>query len=94
MFGELISLILFKDISKIFVLLGEFDKFWFRLGVFVVGWVDIDGEGLKILGSVIEKYYSNKEDPDKVGFMGRILDWILDGTRFGSGHRRALDRRT
>jgi hypothetical protein len=26
--------------------------------------------------------------------MGRILDWILDGTRFGSGHRGALDRRT
>ncbi len=94
MFGELISLILFKDISKIFVLLGEFDKFWFQLGVFVVGWVDMDGEGLKIFGSLIEKYYSNKEDPDKVGFMGWILDWILDGTRFGSGHRGALDCRT
>jgi hypothetical protein len=94
MFGELISLILFKDISKVFILLGEFDKFWFRLGVFVVGWVDMDGEGLKILGSSIERYCSNKEDLDMVGFLGRILDKILDRTRFSSSHRGALDRRT
>ncbi len=65
-----------------------------RLGIFVVGWVDMDGEGLKILGSPIERYYSNKEDPDRVGFLGRILNWILDKTRFGSGHRGALDCRT
>jgi hypothetical protein len=94
MFGELISLILFKDISKVFVLLGEFDMFWFRLGVFVVGWVDMDGEGLKILGSPIKRYYSNKEDLDRVGFLGKILNRILDRTRFGFGHRGALDRRT
>jgi hypothetical protein len=55
MFRELINLILFKDINKVFVLLGEFDRFWFRLGVFVVGWVDMDGEGLKIIGSPIER---------------------------------------
>jgi len=94
MFGELINLILFKDISKVFILLGEFDRFWFRLGVFVVGWVDMDGEGLKILGSPIERYCSNKEDSDRVGFLGRILDSILDKTRFGSSHRGALDRST
>jgi hypothetical protein len=29
---ELINLTLFKDISKVFVLLEEFDRFWFRLG--------------------------------------------------------------
>jgi hypothetical protein len=28
MFRELINLILFKDINNVFVLLGEFDKFW------------------------------------------------------------------
>jgi hypothetical protein len=94
MFGELISLILFKDISKVLVLLGEFNRFWFGLGVFVVGWVDMDGEDLKIIGSPIERYYSIKEDPDRVGFLGRIFDRIFDKTRFGSGHRKALDHRT
>jgi len=64
------------------------------LGVFVVSWVDVDGENLKILGSPIERYYSIKEDPDRVGFLGRILDKIFDKTRFGFGHRGALDRRT
>jgi hypothetical protein len=54
----------------------------------------MDGEGLKILGSRIERYYSNKENPNRVGFMGRILDRILDRTRFGFGHQGALDRRT
>jgi hypothetical protein len=94
MFRELISLILFKDISKVFVFLGEFDRFWFRLGVFVVGWVDMDGEDLKIIGSPIERYCSIKEDPDMVGFLGRILDRIPDMTRFGFGHHGVLDRRT
>jgi hypothetical protein len=89
MFKELISLILFKNISKVFVLLREFDRFWFRLGVVVGGWVDMDGKNLKILGSPIERYCSNKEDPDRVGFLGRNLD----RTRFGSGHQGALDRR-
>jgi hypothetical protein len=64
------------------------------LGVFVVGWVDMDGEDLKILGSSIERYYSIKEDLDRVGFLGRILDKILDRTRFGSGHWGALDCKT
>jgi len=64
------------------------------LGVFVVSWVDVDGENLKILGSPIERYYSIKEDPDRVGFLGRILYKIFDKTRFGFGHRGALDRRT
>ncbi len=39
----------------------------------------MDGEDLKILGSPIERYYSIKEDSDKVGFLGRILDKILTG---------------
>jgi hypothetical protein len=64
------------------------------LGVFVVGWVDMDGEDLKILGSSIERYYSIKEDLDRVGFLGRILDKILDRTTFGSGHWGALDCKT
>jgi len=94
MFGELISFILFKDISKVFVLLKEFDKFWFQLGVFIISWVDMDGKGLKILGSLIERYCSNKEDSNRVGFLGSILDKILDRTRFGSSHGGAFDRRT
>jgi hypothetical protein len=57
--------------------------------VFVVGWVDMDGEDLKILGGSIKRHYSIKEDPDRV-----ILDRIIDRTRFGSGHRGALDYRT
>jgi len=64
------------------------------LGVFVVSWVDMDGEDLKILGSPIKRYYSIKEDPDRVGFLGRIFDRILDRTRFSSSHRGALDCRT
>jgi hypothetical protein len=64
------------------------------LGVFVVGWVDMDGEDLKILSNPIERYNSIKEDPDRVGFLGRIFDRILDKTRFGFGHRGALDYRT
>ncbi len=54
----------------------------------------MDGEDLKILGSSIERYYSIKEDLDRVGFLGRILDKILDRTRFGSGHWGALDCKT
>jgi hypothetical protein len=37
------------------------------LGVFVVGWVDMDGEDLKILSSPIERDSSINEDLDKVG---------------------------
>jgi hypothetical protein len=58
--------------------------------VFVVGWVDMDGEDLKILGSPIERYWSIKEDLDRVGFLGRILDRIFDRTRFGFGHKGLL----
>jgi hypothetical protein len=54
----------------------------------------MDGKGLKILGSPIERYCSNKEDSNRVGFLGNILDRILDKTRFGSGHGGAFDRRT
>jgi hypothetical protein len=64
------------------------------LGVFVVGWVDMDGEDLKILSSLIERDSSINEDPDRVGFLGRILDKILDRTRFSSDHRGVLDCRT
>ncbi len=54
----------------------------------------MDGEDLKILSNPIERYNSIKEDPDRVGFLGRIFDRILDKTRFGFGHRGALDYRT
>jgi hypothetical protein len=80
--GELINIILFKNINKVLVLLGKFDRCWFFLGFFVVGWVDMDGKDLKILSSPIERDSSINEDPDKVGFLGRILDKILDKTRF------------
>ncbi len=61
------------------------------MGVFVAGWVDMDGEDLKILSSLIERDNSINEDLDKVGFLGRILDKILDRTRFSSDHRGVLD---
>jgi hypothetical protein len=64
------------------------------LGVFVVGWVDMDGEDLKILSSPIERDNSINEDLDKVGFLGRILDKILDRTRFSSNHQGVLNCRT
>ncbi len=64
------------------------------MGVFVVGWVDMDGEDLKILSSSIERDNSIKEDPNRVGFLGRILDKILDRTRFSYGHQGVLDCRT
>jgi hypothetical protein len=54
----------------------------------------MDGEDLKILSSLIERYGSIKEDPDRVGFLGRIFDKILDRTRFSSSHRGVLDCRT
>jgi hypothetical protein len=60
------------------------------LGVFVVGSVDMDGEDLKILSSPIERDNSINEDPDRVGFLGRIFD----RTRFSSGHLGVLDYRT
>jgi hypothetical protein len=64
------------------------------LGVYVVGWVDMDGEDLKIPSSPIERYSSINEDLDMIGFLGRILDKILDRTRFSSGHRGVLDCKT
>ncbi len=64
------------------------------MGVFVVGWVNMDGKYLKILSSPIERDSSINEDPDRVGFLGRILDKILDMTRFSSGHWGVLDYRT
>jgi len=64
------------------------------LGVCVVGWVDMDGEDLKILSSPIERDSSINEDLDRVGFLGRILDKILDRTRFSSDQPGVLDYRT
>jgi hypothetical protein len=64
------------------------------LGFFVVGWVDMDGEDLKIFSSLIERDSSINKDPNRVGFLGRILDKILDRTRFSSDHRGVLDCRT
>jgi hypothetical protein len=46
----------------------------------------MDGEDLKILSSLIERDISINEDLDMVGFLGRILDKILDNTRFNSDH--------
>ncbi len=37
----------------------------------------MDGEELKILSSPIERDSSINEDPDRVSFLGRILDKIL-----------------
>jgi hypothetical protein len=54
----------------------------------------MDGEDLKILSSSIERYSSINKDPDRVGFMGMILDKILDKTRFSFGHRGVFDCRT
>jgi hypothetical protein len=54
----------------------------------------MDGEDLKILSSPIERDSSINEDPDRVGFLGRILDKILDRTRFSADHWGVLDCRT
>jgi hypothetical protein len=54
----------------------------------------MDGKDLKILNSLIERDSSINEDPDRVGFLGRILDKIHDMTRFSSDHRGVLDCRT
>jgi hypothetical protein len=64
------------------------------LGVFVVGWVDMDGENLKILSSPIERDSSVNEDLDRVGFLGRILNKVLNRTRFSSDHWGVVDCRT
>jgi hypothetical protein len=64
------------------------------LGVFVVGWVDMDGEDLKILSSPKERDTSINKDLDRVGSPSRILGKILDKTRFSSDHRGVLDYRT
>jgi hypothetical protein len=64
------------------------------LGVFVVSWVDMDGEDLKILSCLIERDSSINEDLDRVSFLGRILDKILDKTRFSSNHQGVLNCRT
>jgi hypothetical protein len=49
---------------------------------------------LKILSNPIERDSSINEDLDRVGFLGRILDKILDRTRFSFDHRGVLDCRT
>jgi hypothetical protein len=54
----------------------------------------MDVEDLKILSSQIERDNSINEDLDKVGFLSRILDKILDRTRFNSDHRGVLDYKT
>ncbi len=54
----------------------------------------MDGEDLKLLSSPIERDSSINEDLDMVGLLGRILDKILDRTRFSSDHRGVLDYRT
>jgi hypothetical protein len=54
----------------------------------------MDGEDLKILSSPIERDSSINEDLDKVGFLGRILDKVLDRTRFSSDQLGVLDYMT
>ncbi len=54
----------------------------------------MDGEDLKILSNSIERDSSINEDPDRVGFLGKILNKILDRTRFSFDHRGVLDYRT
>ncbi len=92
--GELISINFFKNTNKILVLLGKVDRCWFWWGVCVVGWVDMDGEDLKIFSSPIERDSSINEDLDRVGFLGRILNKVLDRTRFSSDQLGVLDCRT
>jgi len=91
---ELISINFFKNINKVLVLLGKVDRCWFWWGFCVVGWVDMDGEDLKILSSPIERDSSINEDLDRVGFLGRILDKVLDMTRFSSDQLGVLNCRT
>jgi hypothetical protein len=64
------------------------------LGVFVVSWVDMDGEDLKILNSPIERDSSINEDLNRVGFLCKSFDKIFDKTRFSSNHRGVLNCRT
>ncbi len=54
----------------------------------------MDGEDLKILSSPIERDSSINEDLDRVGFLSRILDKVLDGTRFSSDQLGILDYKT
>jgi hypothetical protein len=51
----------------------------------------MDGEDLKILSSLIERDNSINEDLNKVGFLGRILDKVLDMTRFSSDQLGVFD---
>jgi hypothetical protein len=88
---ELININFFKNINKVLVLFGKVNMCWFWWGVCVVGWVDMDGEDLKILSSLIERDNSINEDLNKVGFLGRILDKVLDMTRFSSDQLGVFD---
>jgi hypothetical protein len=54
----------------------------------------MDGQDLNILNSPIERDSSINEDLDRVGFLGRILNKILNRTRFSSDHRGVFDYRT
>jgi hypothetical protein len=54
----------------------------------------MDGEDLKIPSSPIERDSSINENLDRVGFLGKILDKILDKTRFSSDHQGVLNCRT
>ncbi len=54
----------------------------------------MDGEDLKILSNSIERDSSINEDLDRVGFLGKILDKVLNRTRFSSDQLRVLDCRT
>ncbi len=54
----------------------------------------MDGEDLKILNSLIERDSSINKDPNRVGFLGRIFDKILDTTRFSSDHQGVFNYRT
>ncbi len=54
----------------------------------------MDGEDLKILSSSIERHSSIKEDLDRVRFLGKILDKVLDMTRFSFDQLGVLDCKT
>ncbi len=54
----------------------------------------MDGEDLKILSSPIERDSSINEDLNMIGFLGRILNKVLDRTRFTSDQLGVLDYRT
>jgi hypothetical protein len=54
----------------------------------------MDGEDLKYFSSPTKRDSSINEDLDRVGFLGRILDKVLNRTRFSSDQLGVLNYKT